>query len=440
MKRAIMLACALVLFCLPVSCSEPAPRSDPDAIKADAMDDPYGVATEGETAVLQSSGEVVLYWDTADRSERERDFEEYFSKYFGGTVVYRFCPLDDDAATLIADQATGNVPDVFRMTAGYWPRAAMHALTYPRSYLVRQGVFGLDHPALVRYRDVTEAGYSFNGDCFALSVCVASPVMVAVNVDLFNANYVRSPVSYFEVGEWDTLAFQRCCYELSRTAPGGRTLMGAVVRDPLWFLQANDADPMVFRDTYLTGDLMTPAALEALSYCRGLLTSGSVTDDEKAFLQGDAGLLCDVADRLAGKLVNCAFEWDVVPFPFGGNNVSGARPGSMTGWAIPFGAKNLQGAVNYVIARQRFLDFHYNVDGAAFWDINYAFYSEAQRQRVIDAAHMVRPALFPHFGTLPDEVEGLLSSIRGQEPVFDVADRYTALIRAAISEEIAADP
>ena len=83
---------------------------------------------------------------------------------------------------------------------------------------------------------------------------------------------------------------------------------------------------------------------------------------------------------------------------------------------------------------------HYGVDGAAFWDINYAFYSEAQRQRVIDAAHMVRPALFPHFGTLPDEVEGLLSSIRGQEPVFDVADRYTALIRAAISEEIAADP
>ena len=435
MKRCAVLLCAVLLLCLPVSCAESV-DSPAGTIKADAIQDPYGVATGEEAEVLQHSGEVILYWDTAERSDREKDFEDYFEKYFGGTVTYRFCPLDDDAATLIRDQAAGSAPSVFRLTESYWPRAAVRSLTYDQSQLRNQGVVGLDHPALARYRDMTEAAYTFNGECYALSVCYASPVMVAVNTDLFRAYGVTTPDVYYAKGAWSNETFQRCCYELSRTAPGGQTILGAVVRDPLWFLQADDADPMAFRGTALKGDLLSTNTLSTLSYCRSLLTSSVVDSETMAFQDGCAGMLCDTADELADLLAGCAFEWDVVPFPYGSDNETGARPGTFIGWAIPDGAKNVQGAVNFVIARQRFLDFHYNVDKAALWDAGYAVYSEAQRRVVTDAANMVRPALFPHFGTLPDEVEGFWEAVRGSEPIYNIADRYTALIRAAISEEL----
>ena len=435
MKRGLVLLCAAALLCLPVSCSAP-DRTGAAPIKADAMDDPYGGVTAEEATALRSSGEVVLYWDTAERSDREQDFADYFAKYFGGTVTYRFCPLDDDAATLLRDEAAGAAPDLFRLTAGYWPRAALKGLTSTVSLLRQQGVVGLDHPALTRYRDMTESAYLFNGDCYAISVCYASPVMVAVNTELFSGYTVPSPADYFAEGEWNYNAFLRCCYELNRTAAGGQTIVGAVLGQPLWFLQADDADPMTFRGSTLTGSLLDSHALQTLAYCRTLLTTAGVTDDAKVFLQGRAGMLCDTADTLADVLVGCAFDWDVVPFPYGDDNASGNRPGTFMGWAVPFDATNPQGAVNFVIARQQFLNFHYSVSEGALWDTGYAVYNEAQRRRVTDAAHMVRPALFPHFGELTREADAFWEAVRGAEPIYDVADRYTALIRAAIGEEM----
>ena len=405
MKRQLALLAAALLCCLPVSC---APATEPNAapsdeIKADAMKDPYGVSAEDAVA-LQNSGEVVLYWDTMERSTREEDFAEYFEKYYGGTVTFRFCPLNDDAVTLARDQAAGNAPDVFRLTESYWPRAALRAMTIPRGQLERMSVIGLDHPALEQYREMTEDAYTYSGDCFAVSVCGVSPAMVAFNVEMFRGYGVASPADYYAVGEWNNTAFLRCCNELSRTDPNGYTVFGAVTGDLTWFLRAADADPLAIRGTTLTADLMSTNALQALSFCRTLLNSPAVSDDENAFLSGRAGLFCATADELVSRLGRCAFQWDVVPFPYGDGNESGARPGTFTGWAVPYGAKNVQGAVNFVIARQLFLNFHYGVEQGTLWNAGYGVYSEAQRRRVQDGPPRpfprLRRSLLPHRGVL----------------------------------------
>ncbi|MBP5618548.1 MAG: extracellular solute-binding protein [Clostridia bacterium] len=439
MKRLLTLLLAALLCCLPVSCTHmDSPADTPsDEIKADAMKDPYGVSAE-EAVILQDSGEVVLYWDTLERSAREEDFADYFEKYYGGTVTVRFCPPDDDAVTLTRDQAAGMAPDLFRLTESYWPRAALRGLTMPRSQLTKLGVVGLDHPVLTQYRGMTEAAYTYGGDCFAVSVCSVSPVMVAFNAEMFRGYAVASPADYYVEGEWNNTAFLRCCNELSRTDPNGHTVLGAVPGDLTWFLRAADADPMTIRGTTLTVDLLSSNALQALSFCRTLLQSSAVGTDEEAFLSGRAGMLCATAEDLIPRLSRCAFEWDVVPFPYGDGNETGARPGTFVGWAVPYGAKNVQGAVNFVIARQLFLNFHYGVEQGALWNAGYGVYSEAQRRRILDATAMVRPALFPDFGDLPARTEAFWTDVGGSEPIYDVASRYTDVIRAAITEEMTA--
>ena len=435
MKRMLALFCAVgFAAALATACGKT--QTDDAGITADAMADPYGGVSQALTDALQSSGNVTLYWDTSERSDQEQDFAAYFEKYYGGTVEFRFCPFDDEGATFLRDMAAGDLPDVFRLTPGLWPRAALRNMSCSVAQLKEQGALGLNHPALEKYRDMTEAAFSYNGACYALSICYASPAVVAVNRELFNSYMVKSPELYYQEGNWTYETLLRCCNELGRTVSGQTTIYGACLENPLWFLQANDADPMLLSGSALTCGLLSTRSLHSLAFCRSLIAGSAFTTDPQDFLRGETGLLCDTADALAPILMQCAFDWEILPFPYGADNVSGDRPGTVIGWSVSTGCRNVQGAVNFILARQVFSDFFYNVDQGALWDTGYAQYSEKQRALILSAATMVRPACFPHMGNLPEQEEAFWAALKGNEPVYDVAERFAKIIQAQIRAEM----
>ena len=79
------------------------PSETVSGIKADAMDDPYGTDSYGLLEAMRNSGEVVVYLESGSSSGKDSDFSDYFSKYYNGTFVRRYCPSDDEMTLFLQD-------------------------------------------------------------------------------------------------------------------------------------------------------------------------------------------------------------------------------------------------------------------------------------------------------------------------------------------------
>lgn len=439
MKRAascLLTALLTAGLCLATSCAPVGDTVASSDIKADAMNEPYGSDSEELVDALKNSGEVEVYWDSNTFSDKDTDFLEYFSKYYSGSFVRKYCPNDDDMTVFLADFYSGNAPDVVRLNEKYWPRTAMRNMTSTTDYLRQRGVLGLDHPALLSYKELTEGSYTYNGRCYAVAVDFVSPAMVAVNEDAFNYCNVRSPVSYYESGTWTGEVFLSSCHEIARTLLNGSTLYACNSIDPRWFMLANDVDPIGFNGVEINPSMTGPAALRALSRCRTYLSGVSRPDDENAFEKGELAMLCGTADSLAKVLKNCSFNWDVLPFPYDSDNTSGCLPGSITAWGIVSNSKNAQGALNFILAYRLFEDFHFNLEDSASWDNSYVVYNDRQQQRILSHANMVKQSSFPYVGSLPDEAEKLYDSLMGNEPIYDIASDFNSKIEEEYFSEM----
>ncbi len=441
MRKVLSVLLTVLLAGCPFLASSCAPVTDDDGtasdIKADAMNDPYGTDSEGLMNALKNSGEVVVYWESNTFSDKDSDFLDYFNKYYGGTFVRRYCPSRDDMTVYLQDFYSGSAPDVLRLNESYWPRAALRSATYSTDKLRQLGVLGLDHPAIENHRDLTEASFSYNDRCYAVAIDYVAPVMIVVNEDVFDYCSVKAPSAYFERGDWTSDTFMRCCHEIARTLLNGKKLYACNSFDPTWFLLSNDADPIVFDNYSMLQSMTTPAALRSLTSCRTFLTTVSTTDDMDAFARGELAMLCGTADELAERLADCNFSWDVLPFPYDNDNSSGRTVGKMTAWAISSQAKNVQGALNFILAYRLYEDFYYNFDDSMVWNNEYVIYNDTQQQRIISMAYMVQLGNFPYIADLPEQVDGLWTSLKGSDPIYDIASSFNDKIKQEYYNEMA---
>lgn len=441
MKKVLSALLTVLLMgslCLASSCSPVDENIGTSSdIKADAMKDPYGTDSEGLMEALKNSGEVVVYWESNTFSDKDNDFFDYFKKYYGGTFIRRYCPSKDDMTVYLRDFYSGLAPDVLRLNESYWPRTALRSATCSTEKLDQLGVLGLDHPAIKNHRDLTEASFSYNNRCYAVAVDFVSPVMVAVNEDMFDYCSVESPSSYFARGEWKSETLLSCGQQIARTLANGKKLYACNSFDPTWFLLTNDADPIVFDHYNMIPSMTTPATLHSLARCRAFLTAVSTTDDADAFARGELAMLCGTADELAESLADCNFSWDVIPFPYDDDNRSGRTAGKMTAWAISSDSENMQGALNFILAYRLYEDFYYNFDDSMVWDNKYVVYNDNQQQRITSMAYMVRIGNFPYIGELPQQIDGLWEALKGSDPIYDIALSFNEIIEQEHYDEMA---
>ena len=96
----------------------------------------------------------------------------------------------------------------------------------------------------------------------------------------------------------------------------------------------------------------------------------------------------------------------------------------MTAWAVSSASQNVQGAVNFILARRLFEDFYYNIDESAVWSNPYVVYNDRQQRLVLSMDYMVRMANYPYIGDLSEQSDRLWSALEGDEPIFDIASRF----------------
>ncbi len=341
---------------------------------------PYGLENASEELVeaLTNSGEITTYTYSQELTDDTKKFLEYYKKYYGGTVKYKYIAYADNQTQYLIDYAAGEMPDLVMIDYRKWPKVGNRQIAYNMDELKKLGVLGLDHPELKKYENLAD-NYTLKGKTYAYSVSYGSPVMMGINLELFDKYSVKSPVEYYKEGNWNTDTFAECIKNISRTTADGTKIYGVSAWNLGWFVTADDNSLVSWdKDWKLKSNLKNSGVMATLQNIKDWHTNGYFGGDTKAFANGTLAIFTATADNLDDALKPVTFKWDIVPFPYGVNNTSGMLPGEITGSGVATSTKNPQGVVNYGIASSVFNSQYYGIELGSVYCESYKIYNEKQ--------------------------------------------------------------
>ena len=153
-------------------------------------------------------------------------------------------------------------------------------------------------------------------------------------------------------------AYVKCAKELTRTLADGTKIWGAFSWNYNWFMMANDAALISWdnTNTKLIVTMNDPKVQRACGAIAELFMNKytPMGSADTFFKQGQLGFYGAIAQNLASMLRGVTFKWDVVPFPYGVDNTTGAYPSELYASSVVSSTKNPQGVINYMISRKIF--------------------------------------------------------------------------------------
>ena len=412
------------------------------------MEDVYGAdLSEEEITALQNSGTITLYTDKAtlvkgEPTDDEKDEYDFYKKYYGLTIKWKYQAWGDDLSKFLIDYANGDAPDFITLNYRRWPKAGTRQVVYSIDELKEKGVVGLDHPEITRYNDVASR-FCIGDTLYSPGINYADPSFLAYNVDLFDEYKVKSPGDYFKEGNWSMDTFLQCAKEITRTLGDGTKIWGAYWRDATYYLVADDARLVDWNadGTKLVLQMSKANSVKPLETWANTFIDGySPTSEDGGsdkFKIGQMGMFVCDANNFAQKVPDYTFKWEIVPTPLGANNVSGNIPGECSGNGIVSSSKNPQGVLNYHIAKSQWQAYRYNTPyGLYFSDAYDGAFNEEQLKTIATSAEHVGLDLYMGIGNLVNSQWNFWNALKsGTKTTKEVFDTFEPVFRAEVDEE-----
>ncbi|MBP5618546.1 MAG: extracellular solute-binding protein [Clostridia bacterium] len=410
----------------------------------------YGAGLSEDTiSALQDSGTISMYTmyqnqvNSADWTDEFREEMEFYKKYYGLTIKWKYQAYGDDLSKFMVDYANGDAPDGTLTSYRRWPKAGIRQVIYTLDELKDLGVVGLDHPEITRYEDVTDR-FTIGGKKYAAGLYYTTPSICVVNTDLFDEYKVKSPIEYYKEGNWNLDTYMECCKNITRTLADGTKIWGSAWRDHTYYLVANDARLVDWNDkeTRLVLTMKDTKCVKALEVFRDSFVNGYSPSAEEGggstfFKLGRMGIFIHDANNYAQGCKDYSFHWEVIPTPLGSDNVSGNIPGECSGCGIVTSTKNPQGILNYYIAHSQWLSYKYQQPYGVFYvDTFQGVYNDEQLKMICESAQHIGHDLYWGCGNITNIQWNFWNNIKGEkQTIKEAMDTYEPLFQAELDAE-----
>ena len=454
-KRILSLALALCLcltLALAAGCKKGGSgdaNSSGKTASAATVEEAYGqgLSTEEITA-LQNSGTIKRYTmysnqvNSADWTDEFREEMEFYKTYYGLTIQWRYMAYGDTFHLIFKDYAANDTCDVLALSYRNWPKAGTRQIVYSVKELEDLGVVGLNHPEITRYQDIANR-FRLGDTYYSPGIYYTSPCICAVNLDLFKKYNVKSPIEYYNEGNWNMETYQKCNKEITRTTSDGK-IWGSSWRDHTYYLVANDARLVSWNDdcTRLVLTMKDTKAIRGLevfydSFHNHYSPSVEEGGGSTFFKRGQMGMFLHDANNFAQISKDYTFNWDIVPAPLGSDNTSGEVPGECSGNGIMNCTKNAQGALNYLIARSQWSTYHYKQPYGMFYVSTFdGLYNDDQIKMICELADHIGLDLYMSVGNMTNIQWNFWNNIKDdKQTIKEAFDTYEPLFQAEVDAE-----
>lgn len=424
MKKLISITMTLVLVmmlltaCGKAAKNEPAKDNTGTEEKTDVTEAPVATEAPAPTEVVVpetlENPDITILWHTSQDQFKTNleanpatfdlvwSVKEAFEQKYGGTVTVLDVPWGDQKDTLINKVNAGEAVDLAQANDQNFP-------IYPAKKIVQDVTQYLDINDGFWNPGVTNA-FTYGGAPYAAGVD-ATPIVCYFNKDLFTNNSIKTPMEYFEEGNWTWDTFREVALAMTGDSDGDSVVdsFGFGWWDSAYvpFLATNGITGVAYNaDGTIGSNYMTPQAIETMTFLQDAFVKDKFID---ATQTGDYFINMFKTGKLAmafeygfGGYTVYASDYEIAwaPLPTGPSGKALQGGGGMSGWCIPITSTNGDGAAAFMrLSAEMLMDYkttttvekygQENVDLmnllaenivfapigiAAYWDANWTIY------------------------------------------------------------------
>ena len=378
---------------------------------------------------LSNTGKVSVYYqDQTEYNEWDKKFVKYFEEVYNGTVDPIFTSWEGWEKKFYQDFMAGNSPDLIYLFEKLWPKAATRSLVYTTDELTEKGVVGLDHYYLQDKLESVQNFFSNNGKKYVFANYKTEPVIMLINEEIFTKYDVKSPSQLFKEGKWNYDTFLDCAKKTTKDTndDGATDIWGYQGWDWNYLITSAGGQIVKFSDNgKVEGNYYDSKTMKGFQHAREVYGTYKVSVwnvlGYNDFPNGNIAMCAALPDNFAWHISKCTFKWSMVPYPLDSGNTEAIRSGNSYAWAVSSAAKNPQGAVNFIIAKNCFIEDN----GKSPYEPDYSCYNEEQLALIEEySQHCVLP-IFMGVGNLMDAQYSFRDSISvGNKEITEVIETY----------------
>ena len=375
----------------------------------------------------------IFLWQPPEGKILEKIFKEFEKKY-GGKVDYSVCPWDELNAKYVTTMAANEGPDVIWNQEGWFMHYISGDLLMPVDDYI-----DLNDP--IFDKAVCDVFTWKEKHYLPMGKGMSTGRYVFFNQTLFEAAGAKTPLEYYEEGNWNWETFVKAGKELTADTDGdGKTDQWgwASWMMPI-FTSANGGGLVEFgANASVKTTIESEKATRAMQFLKdGYSKDAFMMPDgnmmyQTAFQTGKAAMITEgewMADTVI-KQSGMKDEWDVVPFPLGPDNTEKKNPCSAATWTLAKGAKNPKGGAAFCYMYTTHMQANGNDDLKLY-------FTDAQIERVLAARENPITNLFePGFGNWERLQWSFWFEIVGEESVSTVVAKYKPLLERSIRDTL----
>lgn len=284
----------------------------------------------------------------------EKDIAELFAERFGGTIETEVVGSLEVSNRLGVLMAAGQSPDLMRMGEEYYPSFILN-----NRFTQLDGWLDIDSPMWADMKDIIEQ-YSYNGGHYYFPYAVtATGYGVTYNAAELEEIGAPDPMELYFAGNWTWNEFEEIMTQWKASNPDKYPLSL-----PETFgvqLAATTGTPVIqFTGTEIVNNMKDPNVMRTMEFVEKLKREEYVwegwhgPDGLESWLgtlffvmPADWALPCGQEIFFKNQLEG---EIRTVPMPRDPNSDTYYMYGATSGYVVPAGATNVQGAVSYILA------------------------------------------------------------------------------------------
>lgn len=317
-------------------------------------------AALAETPDTLANGDLVIVWHTteeaweANKAENPNAFDlvwstkPLFEEKYGGKVTVIGVGWGEQASTVISMVNSGEVCDLGQAHDQNFP-------IYGAKNIVQDVSQYVDLNDGFWYDSCTKA-FTYDGTPYAMGA-EATPVVISYNKTLFEQNGVKTPMEYFQEGNWTWDTFREVALEMTGDTDGDgeNDVYGFGWWDSFYvqLLGTNGISTINYDgENGVESNYQTAAAAEAFEF----LQNGYTTDKFIMFPDGDSFIAAFKGGSLAMTCeygfaaitaYACDYEIEWAPLPVGPSGSQYDCCGGLNGFVIPVSSANPEGAAAF---------------------------------------------------------------------------------------------
>lgn len=281
-------------------------------------------------------------------SETMLEDAKVFEETYKGKVTWVTSPWETSQIKLMTLISTGESPDLVGTWYQDMPKYAIKKVLQPvNSYI------DLENPLFSK--DAMELSFKWGKEYYAMAGKQANPIVIIFNKTMFLNNGLKTPLEYYEEGQWNWDNFRNVCIELTQDNDNdGKTDIYGYASwiDELFQLSNGGVDLVVYEaDGSVKLNTNDSRFIQAAQFYQDLYVKDKAVHPDhwgwyEAFAGGKAAMIAE-RSYIGQRLEEQKFkdEWDIAPFPAGPASSANLNSSAFSGWGIATGAKNPKGAV-----------------------------------------------------------------------------------------------